>query len=186
MEDNSGDLSVLEASSVVTEKANSLDTSEKVHTGARSEFALDQKITRAKVGDGVKKVGGSAFNFCSRLVDFDMSEAEVVGKRAFFKCTSLREVKGSPRLRSIEGSAFQFCNSLTRVTVQDSLKSIGPYAFAGCPDLVDIYLPASVTSVDATAFKGCVRLEERAAKVELTVEQYVREQSERRRQSASA
>jgi hypothetical protein len=72
------------------------------------------------------------------------------------------------------------------VTVQDSLKSIGPYAFAGCPDLVDIYLPASVTSVGATAFKGCVRLEERAAKVELTVEQYVREQSERRRQSASA
>ncbi|GMI20483.1 hypothetical protein TeGR_g13545, partial [Tetraparma gracilis] len=174
LEDNSGDLSVLDASSVVTEKANSLDTSEKVHTGARSEFALDQKITRAKVGDGVKKVGGSAFNFCSRLVDFDMSEAEVVGERAFFKCTSLREVKGSPRLRSIEGSAFQFCNSLTRVTVQDSLKSIGPYAFAGCPDLVDIYLPASVTSVDATAFKGCVRLEERAAKVELTVEQYLR------------
>ena len=82
MDDNSGDLSVLDASSVVTEKANSLDTSEKVHTGARSEFALNQKITRARVGDGVKKVGGSAFNFCSRLEEFDMGSAEVVGEQS--------------------------------------------------------------------------------------------------------
>jgi hypothetical protein len=59
------------------------------------------------------------------------------------------------------------------------------YAFASCPDLVDIYLPASVTSVDTAAFKGCVRLEERAAKVELTVEQYVCERSERRISTAA-
>ena len=126
LDDNSGDLSVLDALDTVTEKANSLDTGEKVHTGARSEFALNQKITRAKVGDGVKKVGASAFNFCSRLEELDMGSAEVVGERAFFKCSSLKEVKLSMRLRSVERSAFQFCKSLTRVAVPDSLRSIGP------------------------------------------------------------
>ncbi|GMI29534.1 hypothetical protein TeGR_g14465, partial [Tetraparma gracilis] len=174
LDDNNGELSVFDALDTVTEKANSLDTGEKVHSGARGEFALNQTITRVRVGEGVKKVGASAFNFCSRLEEFDMGSAEVVGERAFFKCSSLKEVKLSMSLRSVERSAFQFCNSLTRVAVPDSLRSIGPYAFASCPDLVDIYLPESVTSVDTAAFKGCVRLEERAAKVELTVEQYLR------------
>lgn len=128
LEDNSGDLSLLDAADAMAEKANSLDTREMVHNGARSQFALNQKITTAKVKDGVKEVGGSAFNFCSRLVDFDMGETEVVGERAFFKCTSMKEVELSERLRSIERSAFQFCNSLTKVVVPDSLKSIGPYA----------------------------------------------------------
>ena len=128
LEDNSGDLSLLDAADAMAEKANSLDTREMVHNGARSQLALNQKITTAKVKDGVKEVGGSAFNFCSRLVDFDMGETEVVGERAFFKCTSMKEVELSERLRSIERSAFQFCNSLTKVVVPDSLKSIGPYA----------------------------------------------------------
>jgi hypothetical protein len=126
LDDNSGDLSVFGALDTVTEKANSLDTDEEVHTGARGEFALNQKITRVRVGEGVKKVGASAFNFCSRLEEFDMGSAEVVGERAFFKCTSLKEVKLSMRLRSVERSAFQFCKSLTRVAVPDSLRSIGP------------------------------------------------------------
>lgn len=81
----------------------------------------------------------------------------VIGKLAFFGCTSLTEVSFPTTLESILAQAFWNCAKLTKVTFPASLTSIRSEAFFNCTSLTEVTLPASLTFIDG-AFKGCTSL----------------------------
>jgi hypothetical protein len=60
-------------------------------------------------------------------------------------------------------SAFYLCTSLTAVTIPNSVTSIGVSAFLACKSLVSITIPASVTSIGDYAFGGCDSLKPEVA-----------------------
>ena len=61
-----------------------------------------------------------------------------IGKRAFFKCSSLMSISIPNSVTSIGNGAFWGCDSLTSVIIPDSVTSIGNFAF-NCTSLTDVY-----------------------------------------------
>ena len=55
-----------------------------------------------------------------------------IGNRAFWECTSLKEVTIPQSVTSIGDKAFYDCRGLTSVTIPQSVTSIGDYAFDEC------------------------------------------------------
>ena len=72
---------------------------------------------------------------------------EVIGRRAFEDCRSLREILIPPSVRMIEAWAFEDCLGLTTVILNDGLEEIGRRAFNGCA-FVRIDIPPSVRMIE--------------------------------------
>ena len=54
-----------------------------------------------------------------------------IGAYAFSYCSSIRNVKLSENLQSLENSVFADCRDLESITIPDSVKSVGELAFSG-------------------------------------------------------
>ena len=93
----------------------------------------DYPYTEVVVGEGITRVGSSAFS----------------GGNGGW---SLERVSFPSTLTSIGDYAFLSCSSLTRVILPDGLEEIGPGAFSGCTKLNTVFLPASVRTIGEKAF----------------------------------
>ncbi|CAJ1955679.1 unnamed protein product [Cylindrotheca closterium] len=93
-------------------------------------------------------------------VDFGGSTLRTIGKDAFYRCTSLLEIKIPPSVTSIGDQAFQRCQSLTQIRFHEDghLAFIGDSAFAFCVSLVEVSIPSSVDVIQSSAFHACNRL----------------------------
>ena len=81
-----------------------------------------------------------------------------IKKKAFEKCTSLKEVTIGTNVKTIESKAFNGCNKLTKITLGESVTTIGSYAFSGCKKIKNITLGDKVKKIGSYAFKGCTQL----------------------------
>ena len=81
-----------------------------------------------------------------------------IGNRAFWECTSLKEVTIPQSVTSIGDKAFYDCRGLTSVTIPQSVTSIGDKAFYDCRGLTSVTIPQSVTSIGDHAFDECIHL----------------------------
>ncbi len=88
-----------------------------------------------------------------------------VGKQAFYKCESLREVifnngtLGEDDLGLvIEDSAFAQCGALTTLTLPNTLYSLGVAVFQNCYRLDNVQLPDNLTMIGDKAFQNCSEL----------------------------
>lgn len=100
--------------------------------GAIPDYAfLGFDIGSATLGDGVKKIGKSAFCYCKSLASLSLGDSvEEIGERAFNMCTSLADL-----------------------SLGTGLESVGKYAFAGCGKLsCTVRLPASLTEIGYAPF----------------------------------
>ena len=81
------------------------------------------------IPDGVKKIGGKAFEGRTGLKEIDFNEVEEIGEYAFVMCAGLDRLKLTSAVRTIGDGAFQNCIGLSTVRIPDGVQSIGSFAF---------------------------------------------------------
>lgn len=105
-------------------------------TGAIPDYAfLGFDIGSVTLGDGVKKIGKSAFCYCKSLASLSLGDSvEEIGERAFNMCTSLAELSLGTGLGNIGKYAFAYCENLScTVRLPASLTEIGYAPFTDTP-----------------------------------------------------
>lgn len=87
---------------------------------------------------GVKTVGELAFAYNEKVKKAVFHEGMTkICKRAFERCTALREVILPDSLKTIEDRAFDDCSSLSHITLPDNIEMIGIGVFDRTPLLKD-------------------------------------------------
>ena len=81
-----------------------------------------------------------------------------IGKRAFFKCESLKYLILPDSITTIEESAFQDCEALTKVEIPDSVISLGESVFQSCEYLTEVTLSKNLKTIPSYAFRWCSNL----------------------------
>ena len=100
------------------------------------------------IGDDVKGIGRSAFQFCSSLTSVTIGESVTsIGEEAFYGCSSLTSVIIGESVASIGHYAFSSCSGLTSVTIPNSVTRIGGYAFKDCSSLTAIICEAATPPI---------------------------------------
>ena len=95
---------------------------------ADAELRCD--LTRAHFGPHVTKIPGGAFSGCDRLIELQLNEGlKVVGGRAFEGCTSLRSFTLPSSVTKLCHDAFATCSSLVELQLNEGLQVIGELAF---------------------------------------------------------
>jgi hypothetical protein len=83
----------------------------------------------------------------------------VIKPRAFYGCTSLKNVIIFDYVTVIKPRAFYGCTSLELVVIPNSVTEIGYCAFEGCTSLENVIIPKSVRKIGLDSFSGCISLE---------------------------
>ena len=121
-------------------------------------------LESVELNEGLKTIGGSAFNHCENLKSIHIpSTVTNIGSWCFQYCEELEEVTfaGNSQLTAIEGATFYNCTKLKKITIPKSVKLIkddnSNGAFEWCKGLESvIFEPGSeLTTVDGRAFWGC-------------------------------
>ncbi|MDD6021825.1 MAG: leucine-rich repeat domain-containing protein [Oscillospiraceae bacterium] len=96
--------------------------------------------------------------FCANisLKNVRISEGVLsVDYMAFWHCVSLESVELPDSLETVGHAAFDKCISLKKVTVGKNLTYIMPYAFSGCLSLESFTLPQGLRFIGENAFENC-------------------------------
>ena len=152
-----------------------------VENGAFSDC---RQLREVVFNDGLKKIGSTAFWYCTSLSSITLPSTvteidtaafyncinlrkvvlndglQKIGASAFYKCISLSSITFPSTVVEIELSAFEFCNNLTEVVFNDGLRKIGNHAFHSCTSLPSITSPSTVTEIEQGAFYRCSSLRE--------------------------
>ncbi len=148
-------------------------------------FARCTSLASVQLGKGLETIGASAFDDCYALksitipsrvttipdylfqnctalteVTFQGRATEIIGREAFFGCTSLRQMSLPSTLSTIGSSAFEQCTKLESITIPRTLAKISQRAFAKCSSLKSVTIPSTVNEIEMEAFASCQSLEE--------------------------
>ncbi len=94
--------------------------------------------------------------------EIDGKSVVSIGRSAFYKCETIRQLVISEGITGIEDSmygVFGSCKNLETVSLPSTLKTIGNNAFDRCYKLREINLPEGLTSIGDDAFWGCHSIE---------------------------
>ena len=136
------------------------------------------EVLSAEIGDGVTRIGNSAFSGCSSLAELSIgSGLASVGYNAFYNCpiarltvdssmfgtsfkgmTTLESLVIGDHVQSVGSAAFNGCTSLSSLTLGSGLKNIGSGAFFGCTSLQSVTLPEGLEQINEYAFRNCSSL----------------------------
>ena len=100
-----------------------------------------------------------AFDHCQSLVRASLPNARYIPSYAFDGCSSLKQVKFSPRLEEIGYRSFSYCRSLSsmgRIELPRTFSRLEGMAFQGARlDVLDLSR-AAVTNIPAQTFSECL------------------------------
>ena len=127
------------------------------YTGRRSYIKIPDTIE----GKPVTVIGEKAFYGQTRLREVTLpNQLKVIGRAAFEGCSNLRGIEIPDTVIKIDEKAF--CNNVRLSYVafgsNSQLKSIGSGAFEKCAQLLRMELPASLTELSGSAFAGTTNL----------------------------
>jgi len=119
-----------------------------------------KKLREVVLNDGLRKIGWSAFIYCTSLqhITLPVTITEI-GDCAFFYCENLREVVLNEGLMKIGGSAFFSCSSLEGITLPSTITEVGKCAFLDCRKLREVVLNDGLMKIGYNAFSDCSSLE---------------------------
>ncbi|MGM9632580.1 MAG: leucine-rich repeat domain-containing protein [Eubacteriales bacterium] len=106
-------------------------------------------------GEPVTKIADRAFGYEKIKSVFIPESVKVIGKEAFYECTSLEEVRFEGGVEEIGLRAFWNCKLLKEVQLPNSLISLGTSAFAYCLNLETIYIPKTLSRLEMWTFNQC-------------------------------
>ena len=109
----------------------------RVCQGSEGEMKEQKDLVTAVVAEGATEIGRLAFYGCSSLMEVKLpGTVEVIGERAFSKCSSLRgELTLPDSLKRIEEEAFWYCSKLESIhfpAASSLLEFVHKEAFFGC------------------------------------------------------
>ncbi len=81
-----------------------------------------------------------------------------IGDRAFYQCTSIKNVALPASVKSIGDETFFGCSALKYIYLPSALIEIGTSAFAHCSSLESFHVPSSVKRIGNGAFTACSSL----------------------------
>ncbi len=131
-----------------------------IHVAKKILLGYEGKSPVVKIPDGIITIAAEAFcgkHFMTQV--FFPPSIKIIGKKAFYKCSSLRMVTGHENVTEIHAHAFEDCTSLSVLPVCSALTYLGDYSFAGCIGIRQIHLPPNLFTVHAGSFKDCVHAE---------------------------
>ncbi len=123
-------------------------------------------LTSVTIGNGVTRIGYSAFSNCSSLTSIyytgnvagwcGISGLDELMSQSRTLYIGGKKVEGDlviPNgVTSIGNCAFRYCTGLTSVTIGDSVTSIGDGAFGYCTELTSVVIPDSMAHIGEGAF----------------------------------
>lgn len=118
------------------------------------------------IPDGITTIGYGAFYENSYLKKVTISNSvKTIDELAFCDCKNLFEIAISNNMqctdmRIIGKGAFDKCGSLKEIIIPNGVEIIEDYAFNECENLQLITIPSSVQSIAETAFQRCYSLTE--------------------------
>lgn len=80
-----------------------------------------------------------------------------VGVYAFSGCSSLKDIKFSAAMTSIDNGAFSGCG-FEKLTLPPRLRTISDYAFSNNSALAELHIPSAVETIGNDAFHSCRNL----------------------------
>lgn len=112
-----------------------------------TNFSGFDNVTNVEIEEGVEIIGDRAFYRCSALKQIDIpNSVKRIGWSAFSE-SGLQEIVIPENVEVIENEAFRFCEDLERVQIQGELKYIGRIAFYNT-NLTTLYIPGSVVIIE--------------------------------------
>ena len=113
------------------------------------------QVKNINFGNFIFELGDEVCKNCASLESVVGKNILTIGKQAFFKCTSLKEVS-FPRLSKADSWAFG--HTAIEQVVFPLLQEIRPWMFEYCASLRLVSFPIAVT-IGCEAFFGCTKLE---------------------------
>ncbi len=99
----------------------------------------------------VTEIGKSAISFCTHLTAIYVSHGiEIIHEKAFFYCSSAKEIVLPDTVYEIGHSAFCYCRAMTDLYLGTGVNSIGGTAITSCNDALRIHygaIPESFTEI---------------------------------------
>ena len=121
------------------------------------------------IPEGVDTVGDMAFAGNQSLQSLSMkSSVTRIEDRAFWNMTSLKEIRFSDNITSIDWNeytsdgfvgALYGCENVEQIILPRHLRSLGGVAFGTCGKLKELVLPANLKEFNTGAVYGCSNLE---------------------------
>ena len=107
----------------------------------------------------VKAIDDNVFNSCTNIDTLIIGNGvERIGRSAFYWCYRMKSVSLPISLKSIGESSFAECNNITSLVIPEGVKTIGQNAFSWCNNMKLLELPSTLDSIGDYAFRWCSNL----------------------------
>lgn len=141
--------------SVIAKEKSAKKIPETISTFVRA-FVDDPDIVEYEIPKGIKTIGSSAFENCTKLKKVIIPETvTTIDHSAFSGCTSLKEINIPNSVSRVGDAAFANCTSLETIDLPDSIIDIEHSCFYGCSSLKKIKLPKNISAIPSSMFVNC-------------------------------
>ena len=120
-------------------------------------FMKNDKIVYVDLPEQQEEVLISTFESCTNLKGFDASHSalKVIGEKAFYGCSKLKNIVLNESLSEIGVNAFAG-TAITQIPDLSKVQDLGNGVFANCKNIESVDYP--LTYVPQETFKGCSKL----------------------------
>lgn len=123
-------------------------------------FDAKERIIKAEIPAGVKKIGDSAFEGREYLTRATLSEGvESIGSFAFSGCINLKKIIIPDSVANIGTYAFNDCGRLETMALSRGMDRLDDFVFIFCSGLEYIQIPENIHSIGNKTFGSCEALE---------------------------